>query len=186
MCAACWTNQVVHICVGSFLQACLFFVVFLTFYLTPKCLNAKEGCLTSRWSSFGSDSSIISALISWRCPGEIWKNGVCYHQLVTTDVVDLRGLQTRKTDEKKAGDDAVLEVLDVLKLLGYTIFWGVAQEGIVFWMVSGCVDVRKWSRNECVFHLLHWDLSLPCFYMLVYNLLMYMFIPTYHNRLIAF
>ena len=28
---------------------------------------SKEGCLTSRWSSFGSDSSIVSALISWRC-----------------------------------------------------------------------------------------------------------------------
>lgn len=41
---------------------------------------AKEGCLTSRRSSFGSDSSIVSALISWRCHGETWKNGVCYHQ----------------------------------------------------------------------------------------------------------
>lgn len=50
------------------------------------------------------------------------KTGYVPPKLVTTDVVDLRGLQTRKTDEKKAGDDAVLEVLDVLKLLGYTTF----------------------------------------------------------------
>ena len=57
---------------------CMFILLCLD--LTQKNLNAKEGCLTSRWSSFGSDSSIISALISWRCHGEIWKHGVFYHQ----------------------------------------------------------------------------------------------------------
>ena len=43
MCAACWANQVVNICVGSFLQAvCLFFAVFLTFALTPK-ISQRQG-----------------------------------------------------------------------------------------------------------------------------------------------
>ncbi len=138
------------------LFACLFLFCFLTFDLTQKYLNAKEGCLTSRWSSFGSDSSIVSALISWRCPG----NGPMGTDQRSTKLGHkpmslIKARPANPEDWWKEGwwwcSTGSLGCFEVTWIYDLFLKSCSGWQPVFFGCLYGCVAVRKWSRHVVFF-----------------------------------